>query len=141
VEHLEHLKITRNFNPVTVIPGSGNCLRGGGIPGDLVISLNLEKTPSQTLRVEGKNIRGIIRISPAQAVLGDTLTLNVFGTTEKITIPAGTRPGAIIEKKEAGIAKGKTKGSLILKVYFNIPKKLSDTEKGLYKQLLKLQKE
>lgn len=136
---IRHLKINRNFQPTLIIPKSGNFPIGKSNPGDLIISLLVDKKHG-ALEIDGRNIKGHLKISPAQAVLGDCIFMDVFGTPTKIIVPPGSCPGDVIEKKEAGIVKGNKKGSLILKLFIEIPSKISDEEKSLYTQLLKLQK-
>ena len=132
------IKISREYQPQIIIPQSGNYPLGEGVPGNLNINLIVEKTHS--FEVEGKNIKGSLKISPAQAVLGDIIFIDVFGDPIKINLPAGTKHGTSLEKENAGITKGNKKGSLYLKVSIDIPKKITDEEKNLYTQLLKLQK-
>lgn len=132
------IKISKNFQPTISIPQSGNYAIGSSVPGDLNIALVIEKTSS--FEISGKDIKGHLKISPAQAVLGDIIFLDVFGNPLKITVPSGIKHGETIEKENAGVSKGGKKGSLILKVAIDIPKKISDEEKNLYTQLLKLQK-
>ena len=132
------IKIPRDFLPSLLIPKSGNLPQGGDAPGDLIILLIVEKTTG--LEIEGRNIKGPLIISPCQAVLGDIIFMDVFGNPVKIVIPAGTKHGDTIQKEDSGISKGNKKGSLILKVIIDIPKKISDEEKSLYTQLLKIQK-
>ena len=130
------LKISRDFQPNLIIHGSGNFPQGGNVPGDLLITLIMEKTG--TFEIDGKNIRGLLKLSPAQSVLGDILFLDVFGTPVKVVVPAGIKHGDTIKEK-AGVIKG-SKKDLILKAYIDIPKRISEEEKKLYTQLLKLQK-
>lgn len=132
------IKISKNFQPAITIPQSGNYAIGSSIPGDLNIALIVEKT--SPFEISGKDIKGHLKISPAQAVLGDIIFLEVFGDPVKISIPSGIKHGETIEKENAGVSKGNKRGSLILKVTIDIPKKISDEEKNLYTQLLKLQK-
>jgi len=132
------IKINRNFQPTFVIPKSGNLPLGGNTPGDLIVSFIVEKTSNY--EIEGKNIKGQLKISPAQAILGDIIFLDVFGNVLKINLPAGAKHGDIIEKENAGVTKGNKKGSLMLKIYIDVQKKITEEEKKLYTQLLKLQK-
>ena len=132
------LKISRDFQPSLVIPKSGNLPQGGNLPGDLIVTLTIEKMSH--FEIDGKNIKGPLRISPATAVLGDTIFIDVFGDAVKVIVPAGAKHGDTIQKEGAGISKGNKKGSLYLKVIIDIPKKISNEEKALYTQLLKIQK-
>ena len=123
-----------------IIDGSGNYppeCGVGGVFGNLVVCFDIEK--SCPFEIDGKSVKGNYEISPAQAVLGDTVFIDVFGNVIKMEIPAGTRHGEILEKEKAIIVKDKHK-NLCLKIIINIPKKLSDEEKTLYTRLLKLQK-
>lgn len=135
---VRQVRISRDFQPQIVIPQSGNYPLGNGTPGNLIINLIVEK--SCNFEVEGKNIKGPLKISPAQAVLGDIIFIDVFGDPVKVNIHPGTKHGETIEKENAGITKGNKKGSLFLKIAIDIPKKISDEERSLYTQLLKLQK-
>ena len=135
---VRQVRISRNFQPQIIIPQSGNHPIGNGTPGNLIINLIVEK--SCNFEVEGKNIKGPLKISPAQAVLGDIIFIDVFGNPVKIALHPGIRHGETIIKENAGVTKGNKKGSLILKISIDIPKKISDEEKSLYTQLLKLQK-
>lgn len=132
------IKISRNFQPSIVIPQSGNYAMGGSIPGDLNVILVVEKT--NTFEISGKDIKGHLKISPAQAVLGDIIFMDVFGDPVKVTIPPGTKHGETIEKENTGVSKGGKRGSLLLKITIDVPKKISEEEKSLYTQLLKIQK-
>jgi molecular chaperone DnaJ len=136
---IRHLKINRNFQPTIIIPQSGNFPIEKLNPGDLIISLLVDKK-NGALEIDGRNIKGQLKISPSQAVLGDCIFMDVFGTPTKIVIPPGSCHNDIIEKKESGIVKNNKKGSLLLKVIIDIPSKITEEEKSLYIQLLKLQK-
>jgi len=132
------IKIARDFQPTFTIPRSGNLPQGNGIPGDLIVTFLVEKT--STYEIDGKNIKGQLKISPAQAVLGDIIFLDVFGNVIKINLPAGAKHGDTLEKENAGVTKGNKKGSLLLKIFIDIPKRITDEERRFYTQLLKLQK-
>ena len=137
----KQIVLSRNFQPVLTFIGSGNYPAEAGhgcIFGDLIVALVVEK--SCPFEVEGINIKGPLKISPAQAVIGDTIFLDVFGEIVKIDVPSGTRHGESLETEKAGITKGNRKGKLILKINIDVPKKISEEEKDLYMQLLKIQK-
>jgi molecular chaperone DnaJ len=122
----------------TVLVGLGNCCFGG-IAGELFIDLDIIEDPNY--KVEWLDIKGKVRISPAQAVLGDSVKLVVFDKDITVEIPPGTRNGHIIEMKNAGITyEGKT-GYFKAIVYINIPLILSKEEKELYQKLLQIEKE
>jgi molecular chaperone DnaJ len=130
------IKLSRENQNRIVIKESGNYAPGGGNPGDLIVSLYSDTI--SLFEISGKNIKGIISITPAQAVLGDIIFMDVFGNAVKITIPPGTKPETELEQHNVPI--GTRKGTLFLKVSIEIPTKPTEEEKSLYKQLLKIQK-
>jgi molecular chaperone DnaJ len=128
--------LSRENQDKIIIKNSGNYPSGGGFPGDLIIGLICDN--KGLFEVSGKNIKGFVSISPAQAVLGDVIFLDVFNALLKITIPPGTEAGTILE--EDNVPFGSGKGKLFLTVRIIIPKNPNIEEKALYKHLLKLQK-
>ncbi len=133
-------KITLNpfMDSSVVLAGLGNyCFRGQ--PGSLVIDLEIIENPRYI--VHGLNVTGNIRISPAQAVLGDTLNLTVFGKEVTVRIPEGTNNRDQVDVKYGGITYQGKKGDFKTIVYINIPLILSEEEKNLYKKLLQIEKE
>jgi molecular chaperone DnaJ len=124
--------LNRENSEKIIIRASGNYPFGGGLPGDLIISLICEN--KSLFEISGKNVKGILSISPAQAVLGDVIFMNIFNDLLKLIILPGTEAGSIIEQSlESG-------GKALLKVQITIPKNPNTEEKELYKHLLKLQK-
>jgi molecular chaperone DnaJ len=121
-----------------VIVGSGNYAFGGQIAGDLRIVTELVEDP--IFKIKNGNIIGRIDITPAQAVLGDKVYLQIYDKTELIVIPPRVFQGAVLEIKGAGINRKKNCGSLILKVQIIIPSEISVQEQVLYEKLLQIQK-
>lgn len=118
------------------IKDSGNYPTGGGNPGDLILSFFSDN--NNLFEITEKTIRGTISISPAQAVLGDTIFMDVLGNSTKVIVPPGTKSGNTIE--QYNILIGTQKRNLYFKVSISIPNNPSEEEKNLYKQLLKIQK-
>lgn len=86
-------------------------------------------------------VQAELRISPAQAVLGDKIRVNVDGENLEFEIPAGTQDGASFRFQGRGKAyKGGRKGDLILTVRVEYPKRLSREERELWEKLKDLQK-
>jgi len=128
--------LSRENQNRVIIEDSGNYPPGGGLPGALNINLICEN--KGLFEISGKNIKGFVSISPAQAVLGDVIFIDVFNALLKITVPAGTEAGTILE--EDNIPFGSGKGKLFLTVRIAIPQNPNAEEKALYKHLLKVQK-
>lgn len=125
------------FSEVFVIPGMGNHIIGGD-PGDLHVSIQVEKTTGP--QMAGLDIITNIVISPAQAILGDNITISIYGRPVEIRIPIGIENGATIEKDGGGsTVDGKT-GKLRCVVKIQTPTFISKEEEELYKEILKIEK-
>jgi len=126
------------FSDRILIHGYGNyCINGDS--GNLIIEIYRDKHPLYT--IHGLNIIGALTISPAQAVIGDQVYMDVFGTREEIFIPPGVQNGHLIEKPNAGIKFGDKQGWLKIRARVAIPAVVSTKEKNHYEQILKIEKE
>ena len=81
-------------------------------------------------------IQAQINISPAQAVLGETLNLEVGGEKIEFKIPPGTQPGSSFRFPGKGkkMRNGRH-GDLILTVNIEFPRHLSKEQKELWEKL------
>jgi molecular chaperone DnaJ len=126
------------FSERIQIYGSGNyCTRGEA--GNLIVEVHPEKHPVYSF--QGLDINGSVNISPAQAIIGDKIYLDVIGSREEVLIPPGTTNGQILWKSDAGIKFGDKKGRLKIKVRITIPPVITSEEKSYYEQILKIEKE
>lgn len=69
-----------SLNPrsdMVVLRGQGHYPVGAGGPGDLTVEIHI--TPHKRFRKEGLDLLTIIKTSPAQAAIGDTVELDVLG--------------------------------------------------------------
>ncbi len=81
-------------------------------------------------------VQAEIKISPAQAVLGDNLALEVNGEKINFQIPAGVQTGTSFRFPGKGKAfRGNRKGDLILTVQIEMPKHLSKEQKELWQKI------
>jgi len=111
----------------------GNCSFCGET-GDLIVELYIKENPNYLVR--GLNITKKIQISPAQAILGNTLDLDVFKKKLKIKIPSGIQNKHIIEIEKGGITyKGRT-GFFRAEINVIIPAVITEKEKNLYREIL-----
>jgi len=139
VDEIKHHYITLDPTAEIIeVPRLGNCqLRSP--PGDLIVSLSITEDPKY--QVFNLNVIGRIDISPAQAVLGDSLNLQVFKKKVKLEIPPGTQNGREIEFKGKGITYKNDVGDFRAIIYIRTPAIITETERILYQKLLKLEKE
>lgn len=118
------------------VSGEGNAGQRGGGPGDLFVVLNVRPHPH--LRREGITISTELPISYLQAILGDTVEVETVDGNEKVEIPAGTQPGAVLTLKGKGVPKlgnPVARGNHDLTVKVQLPTKLSGEERDLLEQL------
>lgn len=113
----------------------------GGISGDLYIVIHVK--PSEYFKRDGVHVFTEMEISPAQAVLGDTIKIKTLDGERDVTIPAGIQHGETVKIKGAGIpniSKPSLRGDHIVVVTIKTPTHISNEEKGLYQKLYEIQK-
>jgi len=78
-----------------------------------------------------------VHISPAQAVLGDRISINIAGENIEMDIPAGTESGTTYALRGRGRAYGKSKqrGDLNITIKVKMPSRLTEEQKELWEQL------
>ena len=59
--------------------------------------------PSLYYKREGINVFTKLDITPAQAVLGDTVTIKTLDGDREISIPAGIQHGEVVKVRGAGV--------------------------------------
>lgn len=150
-EHSIHKKLTVKV-PAHVKQGSkirianeGNKGYNGGKNGDLYLTVKIETNPnsgstSSFFKYEGTNILCTIPITPAEAVLGATINIPTPGGKVSMKILPNTNSGQKFRLSGQGIAKDGKIGDMIVTVNIEIPKKLSEKEIALYKELQNITK-
>lgn len=119
--------------------GEGDAGKNGGHQGDLYVVLHVK--PSEYFKREGVNVFTNLEISPAQAALGDEITIKTLDGEKEVNVPQGSQNGDPIRLKSLGVPQlGKTshRGEHIVIIDVKIPTDLSEEEKQLYKKLYKL---
>lgn len=119
------------------ITGEGDPGFYGGPPGDLFVVLNIEEHPF--FKREGNEIFCEVPISFPQAALGAEIEVPTLDGTSKIKIPPGTPSGRIFHIKGTGLTKvgGHIKGDQIVRVYVDVPKKLTPRQKELLEEFVR----
>ena len=80
-------------------------------------------------------VQAEIKITPAQAVVGDKLELDIDGEKIKFDIPAGTQDGQSFRFQGKGRSHKGGKGDLILTIRIEIPRHITNEQRELYEQL------
>lgn len=115
--------------------GKGNAGSKGGEHGDLYVEINVKDHKLFTR--EGNDILLQYRVPLKAVVLGDEINVPTLHGDEKLKIPAGTQFGEVLEMKGKGVPKrgGSGNGDQLVKIVFDVPKKLSAKEKELWETL------
>ena len=118
----------------------GDAGLNGGIAGDLYIVIHVK--PSLYYKRDGINVYTQLEISPAQAVLGDTIKIKTLDGERDINLPAGIQNGESVKLRGAGInslSKQSLRGDHIVVVSIKTPTHISNEEKQLYQKLYEIQ--
>ncbi|MBR1424372.1 molecular chaperone DnaJ [bacterium] len=122
------------------VSGAGDSGINGGLNGDLFVVVHVE--PSTYYKRDGINVFTELEISPAQAVIGDVISIKTLDGDKEIQIPAGSQHGSLVKIKGAGIpiiSRPSQRGDHIVVLKVVIPTNLNGEEKALYDKLYKLQ--
>lgn len=119
------------------IKNEGNKGKNGGENGDLFLIVQVSKM--EKFIYNGLDILYELALTPTEAALGATINIPIKEGNLIIKIPAETSSGQKLKMAGEGIKDNKTgkKGDLIITLKIQIPKKLSQKEKDLYKELAK----
>lgn len=124
------------------ISGEGDIGTRGGGPGDLYVVIHAENDETGTFQRNGNDVYMELPLAYHQVALGDEIEITTLDATAKLDIPAGTQPGKVFTLKGKGVpvlgTDGRRRGDLHVLVNISVPKKLSDEERKLLKELAAL---
>jgi molecular chaperone DnaJ len=118
------------------VSNEGNAGQRGGPPGDLYVFLTVKPHPH--LHRDGLTIHSEVPLSYLQAILGDTIEVETVDGVEKLEIPPGTQPGAVLTIKGKGVPKlgnPVARGNHQFSINVQLPTKLSSDERELLEEL------
>lgn len=118
------------------LPGKGLSGYNGGPSGDLYLNINVLPHPIFSRDGNDLYIEKAIRFT--QAALGTTIDVPTLdGTSKRLKISPGTQNNTKIRMKGYGVPglKGASKGDQFVKINVEVPKKLSDRQLKIIKQL------
>ncbi|MBW3539568.1 MAG: molecular chaperone DnaJ [Planctomycetes bacterium] len=120
------------------VSGEGEAGVGGGPRGDLFVDIQVRE--HEFFQREGSHLTCRLPISFAQAALGATLEVPTLDGRHSVEIPAGTQPGEVFRLRGYGIPDphGHHTGDLFVQVQVEVPKKLSEREEELIRDLADL---
>lgn len=122
------------------LTGEGEAGRNGAAAGNLFVRMRVER--DERFERDGDDIRSIMEISVADAVLGATIDIDTVQGRSSVSVPAGTQPGQVLRLKGKGMPVLNTSrhGDHYVTVSVRVPTKLGKEEKHLYEQLKKAQR-
>ena len=107
----------------------------GGPSGDLNIVVNVR--PHPIFERDGYNVWCDVHLTFMQVALGCTIQVPTLDGKVEYSVPAGTQPGDVFKLRGRGIQSrgGFGKGDQLVRIIVDIPKKLTDKQSELIKQL------
>ena len=123
------------------IANEGNAGKNGGRTGDLYVIIRVK--PSREFLRRGFDIYTEMNITTPQAVLGDEIKVNTIHGETIAKIPSGCQNGERITLKGMGVpylGSNSQKGNHYITINVSVPKKLSEKEEKLYRELYSLSK-
>jgi molecular chaperone DnaJ len=122
------------------VAGEGEAGMRGGPSGDLYVLIRIKE--HDQFRREGDDLIHVLRITPAQAALGDELVVPTIDSGESpVKIPAGSQHGQMVRLRGKGIPHLGTTGRGDQLVYLDVavPRVLSKDERALYRKLREIE--
>ncbi len=122
------------------LSGKGGLGRYGGANGDLYIVIRV--APHTRFERKEDDLHIDVQVDLYTAVLGGETEVQTISGAVKLKIPAGSQNGARLRLKGLGMTKygSKERGDLYAKLDVQLPKKLSEQERDLFRQLAELRK-
>ncbi len=118
--------------------GYGEAGEPGAQSGDLFIEVYV-RDHKQFSR-HGDNLETIIKITPAQAVLGSVAEVETIdGRHVELRIPAGIEHNTALKIPGEGVRRRGRPGDLLVRVHVTTPKHLSGEQRELYERLLEIE--
>ena len=114
------------------VSGKGNAAPFNGIPGDLLVLIQIEE--HKTLKRDGKNLHYDCYINMSDAVLGAAIEIPTINGKAKVKIESGTQGGRILRLRGKGLPSVNEYGKGDLLIHINVwtPQNLSKEEKKFF---------
>jgi len=121
------------------LAGQGGSGFHGGPPGDLYLVVHLQ--PDETFRREDDDLYVDLPVSIYDLVLGGEVRVPTLTGSVTMKIPSGTQNGQLLRLRGKGMPhlRDGGYGDLYVRVVAQLPKRLSERERQLYRELAELQ--
>jgi curved DNA-binding protein len=118
---------------------AGQGVRGSDGAGDLYLRVRL--VPSERFRLDDEDIETYLPVTPWEAALGATVTLQTLDGSVRVKVPAGSSSGRKIRLKGKGYPSGGgERGDLYAELRVEVPPQLSAEERELLERWATLSK-
>ena len=117
------------------VAGEGEAGLRGGPSGDLYVLIRLREHPP--FPREGDDLLHLLRVSPAQAALGDDLAVpTIDGPEATVKVPAGAQDGQMVRLRGKGVPHLGSGGRGDQLVYLDVavPRSISKEQRTLYRR-------
>jgi curved DNA-binding protein len=117
------------------VPGQGGVGLRGGSGGDLYLRIRLR--PHPRFRVDGRDLRVDLPVSPWEAALGAEVPVPTLEGTARVKVPPGSSSGRRLRLRGQGMpgSRGQPAGDLYAEVVIRVPQKLTKKERELFERL------
>jgi len=123
------------------VPGRGPAAPRGGQPGDLYVTVHVQRDPR--FERQGTDLVHRLAVPMTQATLGAHLRVETLDGTEDLVLRPGTQPGQVFRLRGRGVPSlhGGGRGDLLVVVDVEVPVKLSREEAEALRHYAELRNE
>lgn len=119
------------------IKGQGKAGKNGGITGDLLIKVKIQK--NKRFELDKANLICDLPLTPSEAALGCNFDIEGIDSKINMDIKAGTESGELLRMQGKGYYdEYGNRGDLIARIKIVVPKEITDEERELYEKLQKI---
>jgi len=114
------------------VSGKGNSIKNG-VDGELFI--NIVEKPHDKFRRSGLDIHQRVNLLYKDLVLGSSIEVDTIDGKILMTVKGGTQVGSMLRVPQKGFIRDSNKGDMIVEVWMDVPKEVSDEQKDIIKSL------
>ncbi len=120
------------------VQGEGEASPDGGPVGDCYVFINVR--PHELFKRDGSHLILQLPISYTQAALGAEIEVPTLEGPQNLQVGSGTQNGDVFTIRGRGVVDHRTgrPGDLLVQVFIEVPKKLSDEQERLLRELAEL---